>query len=305
MNKKLTLLLIPALLGVVSMSACGTDDGVVPIGTYYQNIDFEYDVGALLFEKLHVLMWTTHTNEIQYRQYMTYEIVTNDHDSADRYPGMNKNQMFYSGKLVNYKSGNREHVWPAANSSGLWDHDVLKETTRSGGSDLYHVRPANQYTNTARGNSKFVDFDDEYFDGRFDDGDIIEINYDGAGGKPIKIQGAEFDGSHYKYANLTEVDDSMKGDVARILAYVYLHYVRNSATPEDKSNKVGNLSLKSVLGYETDEICRKKLIEWNQLDPVSEVEKNRNNTVQKIQGNRNPFVDYPVLMNKLFAPEYN
>ena len=39
---------------------------------------------------------------------------------------------------------------------------------------------------------------------------------------------------------------------------------------------------------------------WNKIDPPSEVEKLRNDTVEKIQGNRNPFVDYPKLVNNLF-----
>ena len=41
--------------------------------------------------------------------------------------------------------------------------------------------------------------------------------------------------------------------------------------------------------------------EWNNLDKPSEVEKLRNTTVQKVQGNRNPFVDYPDLVEKMFA----
>ena len=45
---------------------------------------------------------------------------------------------------------------------------------------------------------------------------------------------------------------------------------------------------------------QKIMVKWNNLDPVSETEKLRNQTVQAIQGNRNPFVDYPHLMAKCF-----
>ena len=43
------------------------------------------------------------------------------------------------------------------------------------------------------------------------------------------------------------------------------------------------------------------LLERNQLDPVSENEMTRNNLVYNLQGNRNPFVDFPNLANILFA----
>ena len=42
------------------------------------------------------------------------------------------------------------------------------------------------------------------------------------------------------------------------------------------------------------------LLKWNEEDPVSENEMIRNNIVYNLQGNRNPFVDYPNLANLLF-----
>ena len=102
----------------------------------------------------------------------------------------------------------------------------------------------------------------------------------------------------------------MKGDVARILLYVYVHYSERGITPEGGvtsggntftyKDMVGSLSLTQVMGYSTEQRCQEKLAAWNELDPPSEVEKLRNDTVQKIQGNRNPFVDYPELVNQMF-----
>ena len=37
------------------------------------------------------------------------------------------------------------------------------------------------------------------------------------------------------------------------------------------------------------------LLKWHRADPVSEKETNRNEEVYKIQKNRNPFIDYPLL----------
>ena len=43
------------------------------------------------------------------------------------------------------------------------------------------------------------------------------------------------------------------------------------------------------------------LLEWNKLDPVSELEIVRNDKVEKIQGNRNPFIDYAYLADSIWG----
>lgn len=300
MNKKILGLILPLIFSVASLSGC--DNSKVPSkDQYYSGIDFENYSGMYLAEQLNELMWRTHVYEVPYDDYQTYEVDTKQSYAIDKIPGEECIQSFYSGKKASWKSGTREHVWPCANSENLWSHGHIDSSTDyfGGGSDLYHVRPCNSYMNTARGNSKFVDFDD--FPGAYGENDIIEVKYDGSANKGLKIFGADLNGTtHYQYAKLCEVDDSFKGDVARILAYVYLHYYRFSTTPADKADYVGLLSFQQVLGYKEDK-CYKKLIEWNKLDKPSDVEKLRNDTVQKIQGNRNPFVDYPDLMETIFG----
>lgn len=84
--------------------------------------------------------------------------------------------------------------------------------------------------------------------------------------------------------NLFYPGDEWKGDVARIMMYMYLTYpsqcqVINTGTGS-KSYSPDMLDL---------------FLQWNVEDPPSEFEVQRNNKVQTIQGNRNPFIDNPAI----------
>ena len=43
------------------------------------------------------------------------------------------------------------------------------------------------------------------------------------------------------------------------------------------------------------------LLEWSRQDPVDNIEKDRNEAVYSIQGNRNPFIDYPYLAEYIWG----
>ena len=78
--------------------------------------------------------------------------------------------------------------------------------------------------------------------------------------------------------------DQWKGDVARMILYLNLRY--NEELDSDIS--VGGIDL---------------LLKWNAEDPVSFIEKNRNNIIEKAQGNRNPFIDNPYLATLIWGGE--
>ena len=42
------------------------------------------------------------------------------------------------------------------------------------------------------------------------------------------------------------------------------------------------------------------LLKWNDEDPVSDLERQRNNVIEKAQGNRNPFIDFPQLVRPAY-----
>ncbi|MEE4250441.1 MAG: endonuclease, partial [Alcanivoracaceae bacterium] len=69
--------------------------------------------------------------------------------------------------------------------------------------------------------------------------------------------------------------DHAKGNVARAMLYMHIQH---------KLPLVGNLEM-----YKR----------WNQLDPPDDDEKARNGAIGRIQGNRNPYIDNPELIDRL------
>ena len=298
------------------------DIPVVPVEQYYADYNLNL-TGGRLERELQKMCWDKHVGWVTYSQIQSYYATTSDHLSIDAIKeGSKVNQYYYTGKeATGYVAGsNREHVWPCANSDQLWTHTKPTNGGFSphyvdhtyyvgGGSDLFHVRPCEGKVNTARGNSRFVSFDDPEYVSR--KSEVIE--YGETNGKwNIKLLGATpLSTGGYEYADKAEPADEMKGDVARLILYIYIHYNDRGITPDGSVTKAGkyttkysdmcgSLPLTQIMGYSEEDRCGEVLAEWNKLDPVSDVEKLRNDTVQKIQGNRNPFVDHPELVDKLF-----
>lgn len=84
--------------------------------------------------------------------------------------------------------------------------------------------------------------------------------------------------------------DEWKGDVARMMMYMHLRY-GNRCT----ANQVG-------VGTHTHHPDMLDIfLEWNAEDPVSEYEMVRNEVLQDMQGNRNPFIDNPYLATLIWG----
>lgn len=88
-----------------------------------------------------------------------------------------------------------------------------------------------------------------------------------------------------------------KGDFARAFFYIATTYGDTAiwqaeAVPNHMTNADWHELLPATL---------KLLLRWHRQDPVSEKELIRNNTVYKLQGNRNPFIDYPCLVEYIWG----
>lgn len=93
--------------------------------------------------------------------------------------------------------------------------------------------------------------------------------------------------------------DEYKGDFARAYFYIATCYEDFAwvETPESEpSLAMDNTSWKEFRPWLAD-----VLLSWHRLDPVSEKETARAVAVNRIQGNRNPFIDYPELVELIWG----
>lgn len=77
--------------------------------------------------------------------------------------------------------------------------------------------------------------------------------------------------------------DAGKGAVARATLYFLLHY------PGKLGDKPGEYTKADI----------PTLLKWHKEDPVSLYELHRNQSIQELQGNRNPLIDFPELADKI------
>lgn len=92
-----------------------------------------------------------------------------------------------------------------------------------------------------------------------------------------------------------EPADEYKGDFARIYFYMATCYRGRNFAAGGKGYQV----FTSIGAFTTNAL--NVYLEWHRQDPVSDKERARNNKVEKKQGNRNPFVDAPELVEYIWG----
>ena len=229
--------------------------------SYYSSIE-STDSGSSLLTKLHNLMDTTH------QTYTSYSSLDNYFKTSDKHSSGNV-KCFYSGE--NTTKFNKEHVWPQSLSNDLFGEDYA-------GADLHHIRPTISTYNSIRSNAMFAPV--------YGTKSVMKyVNYQGGG-------------ASYCTGNVFEPADSIKGDVARIIMYVFMHYA-NSIGGNQK-NYYGDLRINWVMGTSPTDSW-KLLRKWNAEDPVSQDEITRNNYAYSVQKNRNPFIDHPTYADRIWG----
>lgn len=234
--------------------------------SYYNGVDFSLS-GEALKAQLSQKINTTHDITVDYNE--LWEILQQtdldpnnasnvlliygwDNSNAEDDDDLwrNKQATCGNGNPCIDESWNREHVFPKA-------LDLSSSDDSGPTADPHMLRASDVEMNGARANRAFAD---------------------GTGiASYITSMGDFYPGENWR------------GDVARIIMYMYVHY------GEDwNPNLVGQGSN----SYHAD--MPDIFLEWNAEDPVSQYEINRNNIVQGYQGNRNPFIDNPYLATRIW-----
>lgn len=89
-----------------------------------------------------------------------------------------------------------------------------------------------------------------------------------------------------------------RGDIARIYFYMITCYRDKNFTSNAQARRVMQYS-NGVASFKSNFL--NVLLKWHREDPVSDWEKTRNKRIEKQQGNRNPFVDYPELVEYVWG----
>jgi len=92
-----------------------------------------------------------------------------------------------------------------------------------------------------------------------------------------------------------EPDDNYKGDFARTFFYMVARY-RNNTLNSGHGAKMFTSNPTNFTAYSLS-----FLLDWHRQDPVSQKEIDRNQAVYGIQHNRNPFIDYPELVEYIWG----
>lgn len=236
--------------------------------------------GIELQNGLSILMANTQTEIIAYKDLKTC-LSTTDSDLMDD----NSMITLYTRDIIdgtwNESLWNREHVWCKNHSNGLYT--AVQENNKGAGSDIHHVRPALMTINSTRSNVPY---------GIVNKSSATQIG----------------DTGNYFGNNIFEPSDEIKGDIARILMYVYVRYSSSlNSTYDTIIDKRGDLRITDIVttpsGLEED--AWNLLLSWNDLDPVNYLEMNRNEEGQKLQNNRNVFIDHQEFARMCFDSSYS
>lgn len=219
--------------------------------------------GSELLQTLRTFLTETHTHYTTYGDCRDYAVKT-DCENGD---GTSINLLYSS--FVTNRQGYINDTKKGWNREHVWPVSLGKFSKNdTPGCDLHHIRPTDSSLNGTRGNDKYGEVEG----GREVTGTVVTNH--ALGGT--------------KGGGLFEPLDNVKGDVARICLYMYVRYGAEYEGPKSITNVFESIDT---------------LLAWCELDPVDTWEMGRNEVVQAIQGNRNPFIDYPELAWLLFDRE--
>ncbi|MFN8238173.1 MAG: endonuclease [Chitinophagales bacterium] len=266
-------------------------------GTYYNSLDTTRSCANFKTQLFHLI--STGTTQLPYSQVDNYYDQTDLKPAesgggfviVDRYSSENPNGLDYcsfryptsfcmttpsdTNQCICY---NKEHTFPKAYFGG----DAMKDIY----SDIHYIWPADNRIN--------------YYKSNFPIGYNKNPYYTSKNGSSVGISDATMNYG-YNSSNIFEPIDSFKGDFARAYLYVVTRY--EDSLPGWIGRSTANNVLDGNKYPGLDPWILKLCVKWHKMDPPSAFERQRNDAIFALQGNRNPYIDYPNWVEKVFGTD--
>ena len=205
------------------------------------------------------------------------------------------------------KGYNREHVMCQSwfGTTSLAGKEMSSSKKNSPGSDIFHIYPASYGMNSRHGNRPY--------------GEVATSDYTSANntkyGKPVStmsvtnsVAGPYVEGKITLSTNVLEPADEYKGDFARSCFGTMVKWAGEWVFNLNENGRVifdETIDADTHYGPENNygftNYGLALMLKWHRQDPVSKKEVDRNNAIQLTQGNRNPFIDYPYLVEYIWG----
>ena len=201
-----------------------------------------------------------------------------------------------------WKSINSNHCGSYSNECDCYnrEHSIPKSwfggSTSGPGCDIFHLVPTDGKVNGIRSNYAF--------------GEVGSADYNKHGNKKGSAKSITIIGGNTIAGNtgatiscsgtVFEPRDEYKGDFARGYMGALLRWAGEKAFTTGEGAKTFTTNF-STGSFGLTKYGVALLMKWHRQDPVSKKEIDRNNGIQKTQGNRNPFIDYPYLAEYIWG----
>ncbi|TXD59958.1 T9SS type A sorting domain-containing protein [Polaribacter sp. IC066] len=231
---------------------------------YYSDVDLTAE-GQNLKEKLATKTINQHTNFLVYTPGVWEALKVTDSN-----PDNNTEVLLIYGYSDSGTTARTRSKSLTGGDQGEWnrEHTYAKSLgnpnlgTSGPGADAHHLRPSDVNYNGQRGSLRFAD----------------------GNGNSGNVSGGWYPG------------DEWKGDIARMMMYMYIRYGEEQCLPT-------NVGIGSSVN--TEDAMIDLFLEWNVEDPVSDFERQRNtfhdSSETYAQGNRNPFIDNAYLATRIWG----
>ena len=289
------------ILTIVLALVCVWSNSFAVDQSYYSSIDGKS--GKNLFDAVHSVAKTGYKSLSYNGLWTAYCAI--DLNSSGKVWDMYSNATSYNcggpEEGANYtKEGdayNREHSIPKNWFGG-------SDASNTPGTDLFHVVPTDGYVNNIRSAYAF--------------GEVASASYTSKSGckkgtpKSITVSNSLLNKSgsstqSCSASTVFEPIDEYKGDFARGYFGTMIKWANGDyqTFTTAEGAQIFNTFYDAAHYYGLKAYGVALLLKWHREDPVSQKEIDRNNGIQNKQGNRNPFIDYPELVEYIWGEHCN